>query len=78
MKEMHNKEHECNMKSLQWFKNKINHVIYRDDNKCPCKDCKIITKKGLVVFDMQHAEYLFEIQNDLGVEGIRLNYRSKK
>jgi hypothetical protein len=66
------------MKTLEYFISKIGQTIFRDDNGCPCKDCKEILEKGLVVRDEEHARYIFEMQNDLGVEGIELNYRDSK
>jgi hypothetical protein len=66
------------MKTLEWFLQRVNQTIFRDDNGCPCKECKEILEKGLVVRDIAHAEYLHMIQNDLGTEGVELNYRDSK
>jgi hypothetical protein len=66
------------MKTLQWFKEQIYQTIFRDDNGCPCNNCKEILENGLVVRDEDHARYIFEMQNDLGAEGIELNYRDSK
>jgi hypothetical protein len=66
------------MKTLEWFLQRVNQTIFRDDNGCPCHECKEILEKGLVVRDEEHARYIFEIQNDLGAEGIELNYRDEK
>ena len=65
------------MHTLQWFKNRIGRRIFRNDNKCPCNNCKVMTKEGLIVHDLYHAEGLFMIQNDYMAEGTKLNYRDK-
>ena len=36
-----------------------------------------MTKEGLIVHDLYHAEGLFMIQNDYMAEGTKLNYRDK-
>lgn len=66
-----------NMK-LQDFINAIGKTVYRDSNGCSCPDCKVILEEGLIIKDKDHAEYLFEIQNEFFVDGINLNYRLEK
>lgn len=62
--------------TLEDFKANIGKRIFRNDNRCTCLDCKRILEEGLIVTDENHAEYLYTIQNDLGCEGIELNYRT--
>lgn len=53
--------------SKQWFIDRIDKRIYRlNDNKCPCKICKIVLEEGLIIFNLQHASYLYDCQNELG------------
>lgn len=66
------------MKDLEWFKQKIGKTIYRDSDGCSCPTCERIVENGLTVADEQHAEYIFDIQNEWAQEGIYLNYRDKK
>jgi hypothetical protein len=68
------------MKTKEWFIERIGKRIFRNDNFCgaKCKTCKIITENGLVIADETHASYLFEVQNDYRSEGIILDYRDEK
>jgi hypothetical protein len=54
------------MNSLQWFRDRIGKRIYRDTNNCHCDYCKDIYLNGIVVKNGLHAQYLFDIQNDIG------------
>lgn len=56
------------MHSKIWFKNRIGKRIYREPTKCKCKDCDDVVKNGIVIIDENHAEYLYEIHNDLRFE----------
>lgn len=66
------------MNNLQWFKKRIGKVIYRDADGCDCSECEKIIKNGLTIHDENHAQYVFDTQNDFGAEGIVLNYRDEK
>jgi hypothetical protein len=66
------------MKPLSFFIKNIGKRIYRDANGCPCETCKEITENGLIVYDKDHADYLYIVQVDYHEEGIELNYRTKK
>lgn len=66
------------MKPLQFFIDNIGKVIYRDTNGCTCPTCKDVEVNGLLVEDLSHATYLFNIQNDMMYEGVKLEYRDKK
>lgn len=68
MKQLHDK---------QWFLDRVNKTIIRDDNKC-CRTCEHIGKNGLKIRDKNHAEYIYEMQNDFANGGHYLNYRDIK
>jgi hypothetical protein len=68
---------ETKMTRLEWFQSKIGHRIYRNAI-CGCDHCQRVTKDGIVVQDMLHAQYLYEIE-DMGLrEGSNLRYFETK
>jgi len=66
--------------TLDWFKSRINKKVFRDANNppCGCNTCNDIEKNGIVITDEDHAQYLFDIQNEFACEGHFLNYRDEK
>jgi hypothetical protein len=54
--------------SLDWFTERIGKKIFRVKNVCPCDTCQMILKNGLTISDKNHAQYLFDVQNELGIE----------
>lgn len=66
------------MKTLQWFKNRIGKIVYRDDDGCDCATCVNVVNNGLKIHDENQAQYVFDTQNDWAAEGIMLNYRDEK
>lgn len=58
IKEKHNKE---------WFINKIGKRIFRNENDCNCNSCLNVFKKGLIVNDHTHANYLYDVQNEMNI-----------
>jgi hypothetical protein len=54
-------------KSQDWFIERIGEKVYRGDNGCDCPVCKAVEKYGLIIHDMLHAQYLYDCQNELGV-----------
>lgn len=66
------------MQTLEWFKERIGKRIYRDADGCKCLSCARIVEEGLVIHSEEHAEYVYDNQNDFGAEGIKLNYRDEK
>lgn len=66
------------MKTLDWFIKRIGKTIYRDSDGCSCGTCKNIVENGIKIHDKQHAQYMFDTQNDWVSEGIMLNYRDEK
>ena len=61
-------------KTLKYFQSRIGKRIFRDHHEC-FSDCSLVSKNGLIVNDENHAQYLFDLQNDFGCEGYDLNYR---
>jgi hypothetical protein len=54
--------------TLEWFLSKIGRKIYRDKVSCPCNHCKSGEESGIGVFNKMHAQYLFDCQNEMGIE----------
>jgi hypothetical protein len=54
--------------SLEWFTDRIGKKIFRVKNICPCTICQMVIVHGLIISDKNHAQYLFDIQNELGIE----------
>jgi len=65
------------MQTLSWFNSKIGKKIFRDYYKC-CATCDEIFENGLLVKSKEHAEVLYNTQNDFEAEGRVMNYRDKK
>ena len=66
------------IKSLDWFKKRVGKKIYRDSNHCSCSTCSDVLENGIFIYNENHAEYLYNVMNDYGCDGINLNYRDKK
>ena len=49
----------------QRFIDRIWKTIYRDKLKCTCDMCQ---KDSFEIFDISHAEYLFDCQNEMNIE----------
>jgi hypothetical protein len=60
--------------SKDWFVERIGERIYRDSNGCDCSVCKSIEIHGLVIHDELHAQYLYDCQNEIGIN----YYETKK
>ncbi len=54
--------------NIEWFTARIGKRIYRVKNVCPCTTCQMVIIHGLIIIDKNHAQYLFDIQNELGIE----------
>ncbi len=63
------------MQTLQWFKDRIGKVIYRDKSSCTCLHCNNTVINGLTIADESHANWLYEVQNTYAEDGVKLNYR---
>ena len=68
------------MQTQQWFVERIGKRIFRDKNNppCGCHTCNEIEKNGMIITDENHAQYLFDIQNEFADGGHYLNYRDNK
>jgi len=52
---------------LRWFKNRIGKFIYRAKiSNCNCASCQ--KTKIYITPEHNHAQYLFDCQNSLGIE----------
>jgi hypothetical protein len=60
------------MHNLKWFIDRIGKRVYRD-HSCPCDACQRVEKEGIVIIDMEHAQYMNMISGDIGIE-----YRDKQ
>lgn len=57
------------IKDLQWFKDRVGKQIYRHtETNCKCAVCMDVLKRGLIIHDEIHAQYLFDCQNEMGLE----------
>ena len=52
---------------LEWFLDRIGKKIYRSNNFCECNICLAVFKRGLYIIDKDHAQYLFNVQNETGL-----------
>lgn len=64
----------------QWFIDRIGKRVFRETNGCKCETCKRITNEGLVIFDKQHASYLFDVEGMSREENSNhiITYKDKK
>lgn len=64
------------MKPLTWFHERVGKKIRRDLMKHDNMFARKLGYKPVVIRDLDHAQYLFDIQNDLWADnGLDLNYR---
>ena len=54
--------------TLQWFKNRIGKRIYRLTFTNCCESCSETYKKGVVISDVTHADYVYTCQNEMNLE----------
>jgi hypothetical protein len=54
---------------LTWFQERVGKKVFRNETSCKCINCTFNYKNGVVINDDIHANYLFDMQNEL-----RLNY----
>ena len=67
------------MKPLSWFTDRIGQTIYRDATEGDNIFARKLGYKPVTIADKDHAQYLFDIQNDFQADdGIDLNYREQK
>lgn len=55
--------------NLQWFIDRISKRVYRQGNPldCPCEFCKEAHEKGFIIADKFHAQYLYDMQEELAL-----------
>ena len=52
--------------------------LYRNDNGCDCERCQEILTNGILVDDIEHADYLYDSELDYTAEGHPLRYFDTK
>ena len=52
----------------QWFIDRIGKRVYRGQTSCQCESCKRIGKEGLIISDLMHAEYLYDVEGISQIE----------
>ena len=52
---------------LQWFIDRIGKRVFRDRGNCDCAVCKTVLVNGLIIEDRFHANYLYDVQNEMGI-----------
>jgi len=63
---------------LQWFLDRINQRVYRNDDGCDCEPCKKVLENGIVLIDRHQAQYCYDIECDFTAEGTPLRYFDTK
>jgi hypothetical protein len=53
------------VRKLKWFKDRVGKRVFRNESSCKCSFCTFNQKNGLIINDETHAQYLFDIQNEL-------------
>lgn len=52
---------------LEWFLFHVGERVFRNKVKCDCESCKRGGEEGVLITDKTHANYLFDVQNELGI-----------
>ena len=52
----------------KWFVDKIGKRVWRTKSSCKCEHCKKVYEKGLKIHDDLHADYLYCIENEIGLK----------
>lgn len=55
-------------KTKEWFTDRIGKKVFRDNNVCICLSCSNVGENGVLITDNVHAEYLFDISNELNLD----------
>lgn len=45
----------------QWFLDRIGKVVFREDNDCNCWVCQVSYRDGILIKNVERAEYLHEL-----------------
>jgi hypothetical protein len=51
----------------QWYIDRIGKRVFRTESSCQCEICKQVYEAGLIIIDEMHADYLYMMQNELGL-----------
>lgn len=62
----------------KWFRSRIGKTIFRNENGCLCPVCNRVVANGLMIRDMEHADYLYDTECDYNRDGIPLRYFDTK
>lgn len=62
----------------KWFHSKVGMRLYRNDNRCDCPICQKVLENGLLVDDINHANYLYDSELDYTAGGHPLRYFDTK
>lgn len=65
-------------KRQEWFTSHIGKRIYRNSTTCKCGICVAVGKRGLLIHDEMHAEYLHDIEGGYTHDGFPLQYFDTK
>lgn len=52
----------------QWFLDRIGKRIFRGPVSCTCETCTKVHHEGLIIHDKDQADYLFDVQNEIGIK----------
>jgi len=58
---------QINQERYEWFSERIGKVVFRTKGTCNCKHCFEAYKEGVTILDTDHASYLHDIENELGL-----------
>jgi len=50
-----------------WFTERVGQRVFRTKGDCYCDACEKVYLEGLIIQDKQHAQYLYDCQNELGL-----------
>lgn len=62
----------------QWFIDRIGKRVFRNRNTCDCEICEKTYTEGLIICDLQHACYLYDVECEYNREGIKIKYFDTK
>lgn len=63
---------------LQWFLDRIGKRVYRPATTCKCGICADVVENGLIIADVPHAEYLWDVEGEYQANGIAIKYFDTK
>jgi hypothetical protein len=60
-------EKQINQERYEWFSERVGKVVFRTKGTCNCESCFETYKEGVTILDVEHASYLHDIENELGL-----------